>query len=167
MGNISFFDLIDEALKGIKVKNPVEPKFGSIIYTDLLYGLGNHSGIYVGDRKVVAISGDGSIRKVGLTKFTGGTSTVQGNIYVPHDILGKPFGSRETGYRALDMIGERRSYSLLLDNCHQFCSGCVTGIFENHDNFLWMLKDTAKSFYDMKIWWRRWNRENWRGVSRS
>ena len=54
------------------------------------------------------------------------------------------------------MIGAKRSYSWLLDNCHQFCAGCFTGDFDNSNNFLWMLKDCAKKHLRADNW-RHWD----------
>lgn len=56
------------------------------------------------------------------------------------------------------MVGKKRNYNLLLDNCHQFASGCITGDFENNDNFLFMLKHTAKEHLNLDTW-RVWDRD--------
>ncbi|MBV7317341.1 hypothetical protein [Shewanella sp. NIFS-20-20] len=53
-------------------------------------------------------------------------------------------------------IGNKRKYNMLLDNCHQFSAGCITGNFENSNNFLWMLKDLAEKEYVFKSW-RVWD----------
>ncbi|MCY3701857.1 MAG: lecithin retinol acyltransferase family protein [Rhodospirillales bacterium] len=68
-------------------------------------------------------------------------------------------GNSRAARRALSMIGRRRNYNLLLDNCHQFVAGCLTGDFENSDNFLWMLKDTASNVLGSNTW-RIWNLSN-------
>ncbi|MNE00608.1 hypothetical protein D3C80_930220 [compost metagenome] len=54
------------------------------------------------------------------------------------------------------MVGQTRSYNFLLDNCHQFTSGCLTGDFENSSNFLWMMKDEAKKTLSVNNW-RFWD----------
>ena len=56
------------------------------------------------------------------------------------------------------MVGKSRDYNFIMDNCHQFTSGCLTGDFENADNFLWMLKDTAGEVLGADNW-RLWDRE--------
>ena len=70
---------------------------------------------------------------------------------------GRAVGSQQVANRALRKIGSRRDYNVIFDNCHQFCSGCLTGDFENSDNFLSMLKDTAQNTLgadDWRVWAR-------------
>jgi hypothetical protein len=124
----------------------------------MAFGFADHSGVYVGDGKVVELSRNCWIQKVSLSEFMDTPALVNTaiSIYVSsHD--GRGIGSATIARRALDMVGSRRNYNLLFDNCHQFCSGCVTGNFENSDNFLWMLKDTAKRVMRADEW-RVWDR---------
>lgn len=48
--------------------------------------------------------------------------------------------------RAECMVGNYRDYNLLIDNCHQFTSGCITGNFENSDNFTLFLKQRISEY---------------------
>lgn len=138
------------------LKNDI-PK-GALVYTDLLIGLGDHSGIYVGDGKIVALSGKGKVEVVDYDKFTGGLTTVKRNIRLPVTISKGLTGSSLAAERALSKVGDQGDYNLLLDNCHQFCSGCYTGDFQNNDNFLWMLKDTVrKSLKEPFTVWLQWD----------
>ena len=74
-----------------------------------------------------------------------------GKVYVScHN--GRAVGSAQVAQRALDMVGSSRNYNFILDNCHQFSSGCLTGDFENSDNFLWMLKATAQKTIGADEW---------------
>lgn len=66
-------------------------------------------------------------------------------------------GSAVVAERAREMIGKRRNYNLLFDNCHQFTSGCLTGNFENSDNFLVFLKTTVEKELGTNEW-RVWER---------
>lgn len=137
-----------------------EPALGAVIYTDLLFGAGEHSGIYVGNKQVVALHGDGQIKKVSLRTFTNHLSYSRDEIYVPYDSeINWSIGSYVAYSRALEAIGENRSYHLLLNNCHQFAAGCVTGDFDNDANFLWILKDIVEDHHESVIW-RKWN---WNG----
>jgi len=139
-------------------RDKVYPCLGSVLYFDMAFGFADHSGVYVGDGKVVELSRNCWIQKVSLSEFMDTPALVNTaiSIYVSsHD--GRGIGSATIARRALDMVGSRRNYNLLFDNCHQFCSGCVTGNFENSDNFLWMLKDTAKRVMRADEW-RVWDR---------
>ena len=152
-------------------------KRGCVVYRDLwpsLSGLADavvgpvarlapqeHSGIYIGGGEVVSLDGDGDVVSESLDEFREGQS-----IYVscrrkmrrpssfgrPISFDGKAVGDGEVADRAEDMVGSSRSYNPILDNCHQFASGCLTGDFENSDNFLWMLKDTASEELGADAW---------------
>ncbi|STQ90839.1 lecithin retinol acyltransferase family protein [Iodobacter fluviatilis] len=135
------------------IRDTVYPIKGSIVYCDLAFGNAEHSGIYVGNNKIVHLDGSGDIEivspKIFLDRLGGFNSAI--SIYVSCD-GDSPVGSNKTAKRAKDMAGSCRDYNFILDNCHQFTSGCISGDFENSDNFLWMLKDTAKSELNASTW---------------
>ncbi len=170
---------------------PFTPCIGSIVYTGMVYGTIEHSGVYVGNGEIVELEGTGHIKKVSASKFL--KTPLQGRAEVLKaattralEVLGKKdmaallgalplehmasdcwsiyvssrdgraVGSRQAAQRALEMVGRSRDYNLVLDNCHQFSSGCLTGNFENSDNFLWMLKETAKKIIGADDDWRKW-----------
>lgn len=59
----------------------------------------------------------------------------------------EPYSCFETYYRAIDMLGKKRNYHFLFDNCHQFCAGCITGRFEEPHIFCeWRRKFRKRSF---------------------
>ncbi|HBC3964208.1 TPA: hypothetical protein KD885_003856 [Vibrio parahaemolyticus] len=132
-----------------------EPAIGSVVYTELMLGgLAEHSGIYIGDNQIVELSGQGIIQVVSPDEFiSGGTGLC---IHVScHDTI--PVGCTAAARRAQDSISDRRDYSFLTDNCHQFTAGCLTGDFEGHDNFLWFLKGVAEKELGADTW-RVWKR---------
>lgn len=131
----------------------VNPVKGSIVLCDLVLGE-YHSGVYVGNHKIVNLEGDGSITLVSPEDFLfriGGLNNAKA-IYVSCDEDGDPVGDTETAERALSMVGKSRDYNLIFDNCHQFTSGCITDDFENADNFTWMLKMTVKDYLGAEKW---------------
>ena len=65
---------------------------------------------------------------------------------------GEAVGSDAAVNRAWEILGKKRDYNFLIDNCHQFSSGCLNGDFEYHLNFLWMLKDEAKKTIGATEW---------------
>ncbi|BEE05103.1 MULTISPECIES: lecithin retinol acyltransferase family protein [Aeromonas] len=140
------------------VKERVRPKIGSVVYCELLFGAGDHSGIYLGRDKIAHLDGGGQIEVVSSSVFLdrlGGFNSAI-SIYVScRD--SSPVGNKKYAERARNHIGVSRDYNVILDNCHQFTSGCITGDFENADNFMWMLKHTASKSLDVNNWlvWER------------
>ena len=47
----------------------VMPKKGSVLYCDLSFGIAEHSGIYVGDNRIVHLNGKGEIEAVSPAAF--------------------------------------------------------------------------------------------------
>jgi hypothetical protein len=154
-------DLLSNALESIYdnvFRDKVFPVNGSIVYCELLFGYAEHSGVYIGDGIIVHLDGSGKIEMVTHQEFLdrlGGLNSAV-SIYVSCN-YSLPVGDAEISIRAKSMVGKERDYNILLDNCHQFTSGCITGDFENSDNFLFFLKHTAKNKLNANTW-RVWER---------
>ena len=130
-----------------------EPEIGSILYCDMYFGYADHSGIYVGDGLIVSLKGTGDIEIESANEFIESKSAM--SIYVSCN--GKrSVGKKEIAERAMKKIDETRDYNFILDNCHQFCSRCLTDDFENSDNFRWMLKHRAELVLGANTW-RVWD----------
>ena len=143
--------LIDKHLR-----DKVKPRVGSVVYCDLAV-FAEHSGIYEGKGRIAHLDGSGRIEIVTARQFLkrlGGLNPAD-SIYVSCDDEGAIKASK-VAKRAREMEGGERPYNVILDNCHQFTSGCLTGDFENADNFLWMLKHTAEQKLDVTNW-RLWD----------
>lgn len=133
-------------------RDQVQPEIGSVLYCDLAFGYMEHSGIYVGNNQIVHLNGRGNIETVSPRRFLDGGSGV--HIYVScYNTIA--VGDQSTAERAKNWVGHSRDYNFVLDNCHQFSAGCLTGNFNNSSNFLWMLKDEAKNRL-MANTWRVW-----------
>ena len=151
----SLLGLLLEPVAENFIKNEVmdkvlQPRPGSVVYCGLLFGQEGHSGIYVGKGKIVSLSGDGEIVKERPDEFLEGATTGD-TIYV--SCQGEsPVGTPRVAKRARKMVGNHRNYNFLLDNCHQFTSGCLTGDFENLDNLLPMVKNTAERTLGADEW---------------
>lgn len=122
---------------------------GTVIFCKLPFNA-EHSGIYVGylgeyDRCIVELGGDGEIRLVTPEEFLEGVNNTRISgiaTYAFCDTQSEsPLDSSKVARRALAKVGTYRNYNLVADNCHQFTSGCLSGNFENDNNFYWMLKD--------------------------
>ena len=143
---------VKSAYKNFDTK--VMPKKGSVLYCDLTGSFLEHSGIYVGDNRIVHLNGKGEIEAVSPAEFL--------SLFALQDIYvscmeNSAVGSEHVANRALSIVGEKRSYNLMLDNCHQFTTGCLTGNFENSKNFLWMLKMQAEKTLNADTW-NLWDR---------
>jgi len=146
--------LVDK-FKRTFLMDSVTPQIGSILFCEL-FGF-EHSGIYVGNGQIVELTRNGQIRKTDAPGFIEGTNAIQ--IYVSCDGE-QAISSRSTATRALEMANKSRSYNPVLDNCHQFTTGCITGDFENSINFFWMLETEVEKHlnHSNDITWRRWDR---------
>lgn len=153
MPGSGFLGYIAESFVDNILRDYAQPKVGSILYCDLAFGNAEHSGIYIGNNEIAHLDGSGNIEVVSPKKFinrlNGFNSAI--NIYIScRDTYA--VGCRVAARRAKSMIGKQRKYSLITNNCHQFSSGCLTGDFENSDNFLWMLKFTAEKELQADNW---------------
>jgi len=126
---------------------------GSIIFCNL--GVwGEHTGVYIGDGKIVHLDGSGEILQTTPYDFVrrlGGWNPSR-HIFVGCGVDNYPVGTLAVATRAIEKIGCKRSYNLIFDNCHQFTAGCVTGDFENSANFKWMLNDVLEENMGVVKW---------------
>lgn len=133
-----------------------EPVPGTPVYCDLAI-VAEHTGIYIGDNKIVHLSGDGKIEAVTPQEFVrrlDGANPAE-KIYFAV-ASGKAVGNQKIADRARAMIGKRRHYNVLLDNCHQFTCGCLSGDFENPCNYFTLVQAEIWSRFGI-FSWKEWN----------
>lgn len=114
--------------------DPVLPKPGSVLKVDLAAGLACHTGIYVGQNRIVELTnenGTGIIKKV-PPKYFLDYSLVRTGVFIyvacgEKDGKLYPLAAPEIAERALAAVGNETEYNVLLDNCHQFTEYCITG----------------------------------------
>lgn len=127
----------------------VEPVPGSVVYCDLAAGFIEHSGIYIGNGRIVALERDGRIVARTPEGFMKGTTAFC--IYVScsgdHAV-----GSPEAAERAREKIGSRRNYNFATDNCHHFSYGCLSGDFESGVVMLRQLKAECRKALGAESW---------------
>ena len=126
---------------------------GAVVFCDLAF-IAEHSGICIGDDEIIHLNGDGDIEKVSFYEFIARLDGLNHTLFETNlsyfvDEDDNPIASKKFIKRAKNMLGSSRDYHPLLDNCHQFTSGCITGNFENSDNFFWMLKETIKNEFSI------------------
>lgn len=138
-------------------QHKVMPRPGSVVICDLV-DIVEHSGIYIGDNKIVHLSGNGRIETVSPEEFIARLNGLNKSMFIEVSCCdGVAVGSEDVAQRAIAMIGGSRKHNLVLDNCHQFTSGCLSGNFENPDNFLLFLREEAKRVLGSNGW-RAWER---------
>jgi len=135
-------------------KDKVIPIKGSIIHCSL-FGV-EHTGVYIGNGRIVELLGTGYIRETSVEGFIDGTNAI--SIYVACNAT-SPLGSKVIANRAIRMIDKKRKYNLVMDNCHQFTAGCITGDFENYSNAFTFLENKIikKMNSGNDIVWRVWD----------
>lgn len=137
------------------LKETVYPIKGSVVYCDLAL-VAEHSGIYVGDGNIAHLDGSGNMEIVTHKKFLARLGGLNPSMSIYVSCLDdNAVGNAAAAERAIAMAGNYTNYHTILNNCHQFTSGCITGNFENSDNFWWMLKDKAEHQYGANSW-RTW-----------
>ena len=153
--------LIDSFVKNVFCE-PVTPQRGAILRCDLLCGRADHTGIYLGNGRIAELNGDGYICEGTTDEFRSGSLARTGMfIYVACDGSSEqPLCSEAAAARAEAMLGTWTDYNILLNNCHEFTSGCVTGEFANSDTAFWMLELTIADHLNGSdsVCWRSWDR---------
>ena len=133
-----------------------KPVPGTPVYCNLAVEF-EHTGICIGDDKIVHLNGDGKIEIVSPRQFVARLDGLNPAISIYcASRNGKALGNASIAARARSMVNRRRNYHFLFDNCHQFTCGCLSGDFENPCNFFWMVEaeisDKLGSFT-----WAEWN----------
>ena len=76
----------------------------------------------------------------------------KGVFALPGGFVGVDETLNDAAKRAKLMIGMRREYSFIFDNCHQFTAGCLSGDFENSTNFFSFLNDIVRNNISGNEW---------------
>lgn len=135
------------------------PDMGSPVWCHLGGSYLNHSGIYIGCGKIVELQGNGRIAEVTLREFLSNVTTWSDEIFFAATEDGtRALGSMRVARRALDMRDQSTDYNLVLNNCHQFTSGCLSGDFRNADTAFTFLEMTTRDELNGgdQIRWVKW-----------
>lgn len=104
----------------------VHPAIGSVVYCNLAV-VAEHSGIYVGDNKIVHLNGNGRIEIVSAERFCerfGGKNPAF-TIFCPTNWRGKSLGEKQVAEYALNCVGRVVNYNPAINNCHCFTASCL------------------------------------------
>lgn len=107
--------------KGFK---QVIPEPGSIVCC-YVYGVIEHTGIWLGDDCLVELHGSGLVRAVSIKRFLAGRTGSQ--IYLACNHQHQPLVSEAVLERAQQAIYQYREYDLFDNNCHRFVWSCISG----------------------------------------
>ena len=129
-------NLADSFYKNV-VCDIVKPKVGSVVKVDLVGGVADHSGIYVGRGKIVEVTnidGKAAVRRVSTKEFLDGLDSLfRTGVYIyvacKQDRNGKciAMGAKDIADRANAAVDHVSEYSLVFNNCHMFTEYCITG----------------------------------------
>ncbi len=140
------------------LREKVIPVQGSVVYCKLAVEI-EHSGIYIGNNKIVHLDGCGEIKAVSPKQFLKRLDGLNPAITIYVSCNGvKPAGKKDVAERAKKMIGKKIDYGVTRNNCHRFTSGCLTGNFNNNDQFFFKLEKRVKEVLNSNNW-RAWKRE--------
>jgi len=114
----------------------VNPTIGSVLYVDFIAAasLMQHSGIYIGDGKIVHLNGNGVVEEVSPSDFISGFGGLKcgSSIYVSCNGT-TPVGCKSAANTAKAEVGNSYEYSIIKFNCHQFVSNCISGFVSDPD----------------------------------
>ena len=144
------------------VLDDVVPSEGSIVCC-MLAGVLDHSGVYVGNGRIIHRDGGGYIDEVSPREFLERLEGWNAAVTIFVACKGKnPTGSWEIADRAREALNDpqHEGYNLITKNCHQFCHYCLTGKIDNGiDDFTFTaLEDEMMRIQGMDTW-RRWEFE--------
>ena len=105
-----------------------EPATGGIVWCELAGGYATHSGIYIGNNRIVHLSGDGEVLCSDRKGFMARLDGLNPAMSVYTDCEGNmPVGNIAAAGRASRALGSRHHYHLVTGNCHRFTATCLTG----------------------------------------
>lgn len=149
------------------VFDKVYPIKGSIVYVDFIISASaiQHSGIYVGDGKIVHLDGSGKVEIVSTREFISGFGGLKcgESIYVSCNDT-SPVGCSDAASTAIGEVGNKYDYSILGYNCHRFSLECLQSLVLGSDadqnivtSTLTGLKVACRMEIDSNNW-RVWDR---------
>lgn len=107
--------------KGFK---QVTPQPGSIVCC-YVFGVIEHTGIWLGNDCLVELHGSGLVRAVSIKRFLAGRTGSQ--IFLACNHLHQPLIANTIVNRAERAIYQYREYDLFDNNCHRFVWSCLCG----------------------------------------
>ncbi|PMG41742.1 hypothetical protein [Shewanella sp. 10N.286.52.B9] len=118
----NFSPLLPSILHHNKVK--VSPEPGAIVCC-FVFGVIEHTGVWLGDNSLVELHGSGLIRPISSARFL--KSRSGSRIFQACNHLHQPLVAPEALERAQQSLFQYREYELFNNNCHRFVWSCISG----------------------------------------
>ena len=147
-----------EVFSGKKVK----PKVGSLLAVNLGMGVLDHTSIYIGYGYVIEQHGNNELRKIKLKEFLKGDNNIieratNISIQIACDEFGTPLRKKHVADNAKQMYADQdrrtQEYSILFNNCHQFCWHCISGDQNSNITLFSTLEEKVAAYYGYSIYW--------------
>ncbi len=127
----------------------VRPVPGSIVCC-FVYGVIEHTGVWLGDDTLVELHGSGLVRAISTKRFLADRSGSR--IYQAGNHLHQALVADETLERAKQAIFSYREYDLFENNCHRFVWQCVSGEDSEVTSFA-KLNNHLGRYFKQAIYW--------------
>ena len=127
----------------------VNPLPGTIICC-FVYGVIEHTGIWLDDHTLIELHGNGLIRAVSTQRFLAGRTGSKIYIACSHDH--RPLVDEDALIKAEQAIFTYREYDLFDNNCHRFVWSCLSGKEESLPGFNDLNKRLSAHF-GQSIYW--------------
>ena len=105
-------------------ESQISPQIGSIVCCHV-YGVIEHTGIWLENDIIAELHGSGLIRAVSVRRFLAGRSGE--NIYIASNTAHEALANTQAVSRATKCLFSYRDYDLFNNNCHRFVWYCLTG----------------------------------------
>ena len=159
-----FLRMLGKNFKKKRAKTHASPEVfpvkGCILKCDLGVLL-EHTGLYIGNGKIVSLNRHSQIRiEDEHSFFPPGTNPDSNRIYAAcYGETDEVLFSADAARRAKKKVDGKTPYNVLFNNCHRFTTGCLTGNFENEVVSFTQLEDVIfarqEEMRPKKPWWIR------------
>ena len=133
--------------KGLKQVAPIP---GSIVCC-YVFGVIEHTGIWLGDDCLVELHGSGLVRAVSVKRFLAGRTGSQ--IYLACNHQHQPLIADSVLTRAEQAIYQYREYDLFDNNCHRFVWSCISQRGEEVVKGFNELNQKLAEYFNQAIYW--------------
>lgn len=127
----------------------VRPVAGSIVCCEV-YGVLDHTGIWIDQDTIVELSNNGLVKAVSTQRFLDERSG--DNIFIACDNRHQPIVIPEAIERAISSVFTYRGYDVIENNCHRFVNYCLTGTEQELTRFQ-SLNDSLFKLSGKNIYW--------------
>ena len=122
---------------------------GSVVCCGI-YGVFQHTGIYVGDDTIIELHGSGLVKGMSLRRFLDQRSGSQ--IFVAADSKGQALTERSAIDVASALLYSYSDYDVLNNNCHRFTWACISGNDSPVTTF-GDLNQLLSRHFDRQVYW--------------